>query len=182
MIGETNTDTLMKTLHKSLTIAFLAVSIFILGLSVDFAGAQNTAAGLAASRPPADLLLSRYLKFSRLTSENGLSNVQIRGIAQDNHGFMWFATSGGLNRYDGAGFRIYRHDPDDPSSLSRNLIRALAADQSGLLWIGTWGGGLNQGTGSAASYRSSKRPAWPPPRRSGWGTQLLPSRPISVRQ
>jgi ligand-binding sensor domain-containing protein len=155
MIGETITDTLMNTLHKSLTIAILAVSIFISGLTVDLVSAQNTAEGAGSARRPADALLSRYLGFSRLTSEEGLSNDQVWGVAQDNHSFMWFATSGGLNRYDGAGFRIYRHDPDDPSSLSRNLIRALAADQSGLLWIGTWGGGLNQGTGSAASYRSS---------------------------
>jgi len=33
----------MNTLHKSLTIVFLAVSIFISGLNVDFVGAQNTA-------------------------------------------------------------------------------------------------------------------------------------------
>jgi len=34
---------MMDTLHKSLTIAFLAVSIFISGLNVDFVGAQNAA-------------------------------------------------------------------------------------------------------------------------------------------
>jgi hypothetical protein len=52
MIGETITDTLMNILPKSLTIAFLAVSIFISGINVDFVGAQNTAAGTAASRRP----------------------------------------------------------------------------------------------------------------------------------
>jgi hypothetical protein len=35
----------MNILPKSLTIAFLAVSIFISGINVDFVGAQNTAAG-----------------------------------------------------------------------------------------------------------------------------------------
>jgi hypothetical protein len=124
MIGETNTDTLMKTLQKSLTIAFLAVSILISGLTVDFVGAKNTAAGTAASRPPADLLLSRYLRFDRLSSEDGLSNVQIRGIAQDNHGFMWFTTFDGLNRYDGSSVKVYRHDSNDPYSLSNNLTRS----------------------------------------------------------
>ena len=42
---------MVSTVHKSLTITFLAVSIFISGLSVDFVGAQNTAAGTAVSRP-----------------------------------------------------------------------------------------------------------------------------------
>ena len=43
MIGGTITDTLMNTLHKFLTIAFLAVSIFISGLSADLVSAQSLA-------------------------------------------------------------------------------------------------------------------------------------------
>jgi hypothetical protein len=80
---------MMNTLHKSLAIAFLAVSIFISGLTVDLVGAQNAAAGTAASRRPADLVLSQHLKFGRLTAEDGLSNVQVRGITKDKHGFLW---------------------------------------------------------------------------------------------
>jgi len=60
---------MMNTLHKSLTIVFLAASIFVSGLSVDFVGAQNTAVGPAASRRSADLLLSRYLRFGWLTMQ-----------------------------------------------------------------------------------------------------------------
>ena len=134
----------MNTLHKSLTIAFLAVSIFISGLTVDFAGAQDTAAGTAASRRSGDPLLSRYLRFGRLTTEEGLSSDQAWHVAQDNHGFMWFATANGLSRYDGASVKVYRHDPDDPNSLGHNILRAMIVDQSGDLWLGTWGGGLNQ--------------------------------------
>ena len=51
----------MNNMHKTLTITFLAVSIFISGLSVDFVGAQNAAVGPAALRRPEDLLQSRYL-------------------------------------------------------------------------------------------------------------------------
>ena len=135
---------MMSTLHKSLTIAFLAVAAFISGLTVDFAGAQNTAVGTAASRRSADLLLSQYLKFGRLTAEDGLSSDQTWELAQDKRGFMWFGTANGLSRYDGARVKVYRHDPDDPNSLGHNIVRAMIADQSGDLWVGTWGGGLNQ--------------------------------------
>ncbi len=138
------TGTLMNILHKSLTIAFLAVSIFISGLTVDFVGAQNTAAGTASSRRPVDLTLSPYLKFRRLTTEDGLSNDQTWDLAQDKRGFMWFCTASGLNRYDGSSVKVYRHDPDDPNSLGHNIVRAMIADRSGELWIGTWGGGLKQ--------------------------------------
>jgi ligand-binding sensor domain-containing protein len=132
---------MMNTLHKSLTIAFLAVSIFISGLTVDFVGAQSTIASPAASRHPADLVLSRYLRFSRFTAQDGLSSDQTRNVFQDKRGFMWFGTLDGLNRYDGASVKVYRHDPDDPNSLSQNVARAIIADQSGVLWIGTAGGG-----------------------------------------
>ena len=122
---------MMKTLHKSVTIAFLAVSIFISGSNVEFAGAQNTAADTAVSRRPADLLLSRYIRFSRLTTEDGLSSDQAYHVAQDGYGFMWFATADGLSRYDGASIKVYRRDPDDPNSLGHNAVRAMIADQSG---------------------------------------------------
>lgn len=135
---------MMNTLPKSLTIAFLAISVFISGLTVDFAGAQNTAVSTVASRRSADQVLSRYLKFGRLTSEDGLSNVQITGIAQDNLGFIWFGTAGGLNRYDGSSIKMHRHDPDDSYRLSHNIIRAMIADQSGDLWFGTWGSGCRK--------------------------------------
>jgi ligand-binding sensor domain-containing protein len=135
---------MMNILPKFLAVAILTVCIFISGLTVDFVGAQNKAAGTAASRRPADQLLSPYIKFGRLTAEDGLSNIQIRGITQDKNGFMWFGTANGLNRYDGSSIKVYRNDPDDPHSLSHNVVRALLTDRSGVFWVSTWGGGLNQ--------------------------------------
>jgi len=43
---------MINSLHKFLTISFLAVSIFISGLNVDFVGAQDTAVGPTASQRP----------------------------------------------------------------------------------------------------------------------------------
>ncbi len=57
---------------------------------------------------------------------------------------MWFGTSDGLNRYDGYSFTVYKHDPDDPHSLSHNLVSSLFEDSTGMLWVGTYGGGLNR--------------------------------------
>jgi hypothetical protein len=56
---------MMNTLHKSLTIAILIVTIFISSFNIDLVGAQNTTVGTAASRRPVDLILSPYLKFRR---------------------------------------------------------------------------------------------------------------------
>ena len=82
----------------------------------------------------------RDLKFTHLTSNDGLSENRIYSILQDRRGFMWFATQDGLNRYDGNTFVVYKNNPDDPNTLSANLIQNLIEDGHGNLWIGTWGG------------------------------------------
>jgi signal transduction histidine kinase/ligand-binding sensor domain-containing protein/DNA-binding response OmpR family regulator len=78
-----------------------------------------------------------------LTVEDGLSHSFVLNITQDKYGFMWFGTEDGLNMYDGYSFKEFRHNPDNPNSLSANSILTVYEDQSGLLWIGTRGGGLN---------------------------------------
>lgn len=40
------------------------------------------------------------VRFSHLTSEDGLSNNRVLSILRDNRGFMWFDATDGLNRYD----------------------------------------------------------------------------------
>lgn len=78
------------------------------------------------------------MHFENLNARDGLSNDWVRAggnILQDTVGFLWVGTQNGLNRYDGSNFKIYRHDPDDDSSLSDNNIWTLYLDRSDRLWI-----------------------------------------------
>ncbi len=77
------------------------------------------------------------MQFEHLTLEDGLSSTDLNEIAQDDKGFLWFATSDGLNRYDGYTFTIYRGDPDDPHSLNGSYISSLHQDRDGALWANT---------------------------------------------
>jgi ligand-binding sensor domain-containing protein/signal transduction histidine kinase len=79
----------------------------------------------------------RHLKFSHLTTNDGLSQGYVTAILEDRRGFMWFATRDGLNRYDGNTFVVYKNNPNDPTSLSSNFIQALMEDDHGDLWIAT---------------------------------------------
>jgi len=83
------------------------------------------------------------LKFEHLSLDEGLSQSTVFSSVQDQQGFMWFATEDGLNKYDGYTFTVYRHNPDDPGSISDNWILSLFVDKSGRLWVGTWEGGLD---------------------------------------
>jgi ligand-binding sensor domain-containing protein len=77
------------------------------------------------------------LKFTHLTTNEGLSQGYVVDILQDRRGFMWFATRDGLNRYDGYTFVVYKHDPKDPGSLSSNFLQDLMEDDKGYLWVAT---------------------------------------------
>lgn len=80
------------------------------------------------------------IHFEHLTNNDGLSQTDINTMVQDRKGFMWFGTQNGLNKYDGYGFKVYYHDPDDDRSIQRGWLMALHEDAQGRLWVGAIGG------------------------------------------
>lgn len=86
----------------------------------------------------------QHLRFETISLEQGLSQSTVFCMLQDSQGFMWFGTEDGLNKYDGYTFTIYKHDHEEPNSVSNNWISAMLEDASGTLWIGTIEGGLDR--------------------------------------
>ena len=84
------------------------------------------------------------LKFQHLSIEEGLSQSIVECIIQDSHGYMWFATEDGLNKYDGYSFSVLRNDPDNTNSLSQNHVTCVKESKDGIFWIGAFNGGLNR--------------------------------------
>lgn len=76
------------------------------------------------------------IRFSRLSTAQGLSQTRVLQLIEDDQGFMWFGTQYGLNRYDGYEFRVFTHDPAREDSLSCVYIHSLFEDRSGALWVG----------------------------------------------
>ena len=56
---------------------------------------------------------------------------------QDHHGFMWFGTKDGLNRFDGLSFKVFRNDPENSSSIGSNAITGLCEDEDNTIWAAT---------------------------------------------
>jgi PAS domain S-box-containing protein len=76
------------------------------------------------------------IRFTRLSTAEGLSQTKVAQIVQDDQGFMWFGTQYGLNRYDGYNFKLFVHEPRKPNSLSGVYVNALFKDRDGALWVG----------------------------------------------
>ena len=80
------------------------------------------------------------IKFTHLTSEDGLSINRVSEIIQDKRGFIWIGTSDGLNMYDGYNFKTFLPNALDSNSISSYTINAMCEDESGNIWVGTQNG------------------------------------------
>jgi ligand-binding sensor domain-containing protein len=86
---------------------------------------------------------SQEYRFDHITTDQGLSQATVNCIFRDSKGFVWIGTNDGLNCYDAYSFKVYRHNPGDPHSISGNIITSIAEDSSSNLWIATKNNGLN---------------------------------------
>jgi ligand-binding sensor domain-containing protein/signal transduction histidine kinase/DNA-binding response OmpR family regulator len=77
------------------------------------------------------------LHFRKIGVEDGLSEATVYCILQDSKGFMWFGTKDGLNRYDGADFRLFRKEGLDDGSPGNNFIHSMVEGPGGVLYVGT---------------------------------------------
>jgi len=95
------------TIIRWLNIGCLMVS---LALSVHPAAAEPRplAAGAPIRLP---LIEGKDIRFTHLSTEQGLSQSRVDHMLQDRRGFIWIGTYNGLNRYDGYRFETYKPDP-----------------------------------------------------------------------
>jgi ligand-binding sensor domain-containing protein/two-component sensor histidine kinase len=91
--------------------------------------------------------------FKQLTESDGLSQSTVFAIMQDTHGYLWFGTIEGLNRYDGYNFRIYVNSPDDSTSISDDLISTIFEDSENNIWVGTRNGYFNKFDRETESFK-----------------------------
>jgi signal transduction histidine kinase/CheY-like chemotaxis protein/streptogramin lyase len=108
-------------------------------------------ASAPASVPAPRLATSPF--FHNFGAADGLPSSTVWKLAQDRSGYLWIGTADGLARYDGVGFRTYRHDAADPASLSGNDVTALFVDRDNRVWCGGEDAGLNLLDARRAGFR-----------------------------
>jgi signal transduction histidine kinase/ligand-binding sensor domain-containing protein/FixJ family two-component response regulator len=72
--------------------------------------------------------------------EQGLPHESVESILQTRDGYLWIGTQGGLARFDGVRFTLFR--AGEAPGLANDAIAPMLEDPDGTLWIGTDGGGL----------------------------------------
>lgn len=93
------------------------------------------------------------MKFHHFTTQDGLAFNSVRCLFQDSKGFIWVGTDGGgLNRFDGYHFTVFKYDEDNPHSISNNQIYSIKEDQQGYLWVATHNG-LNRFDANAGQFK-----------------------------
>jgi signal transduction histidine kinase/ligand-binding sensor domain-containing protein/CheY-like chemotaxis protein len=85
---------------------------------------------------------ARPLFLEHLTTAEGLPQGTVYSSLQDSAGFMWFATEGGLVRYDGHDVHRYAFDPARRSGLPGNFVFDIVEDRNANLWLAIKGAGL----------------------------------------
>jgi signal transduction histidine kinase/DNA-binding response OmpR family regulator len=88
-----------------------------------------------------------------------LSNDIIIRLYIDRQNRLWIGTYfGGLDCYDGKTFKHYRHNKQDPGSLTDDRVYTIIEDAAGELWVGTFSGGFNVFNPKTNSFKHPKYP------------------------
>jgi signal transduction histidine kinase/CheY-like chemotaxis protein/streptogramin lyase len=125
---------------------FSAVLLSVaLGLTVPVPSAR-------APLPAAHSGLLPTPQFRRYATADGLPSSSVYAVVQDRDGAIWFGTKGGIARYDGVDFKVFRHAADDPGSLHDNGINNLLFDHHGRLWATGLEAGLNRYNADTGSF------------------------------
>ena len=80
-------------------------------------------------------LKSQEYKFKTLGVEDGLSQITVSDICQDEKSRMWIATLDGLNCYDGNRIRVFNHFHNDSISYGNLYVTQMIADGEGTLFL-----------------------------------------------
>ncbi|MCP1996385.1 helix-turn-helix domain-containing protein [Flavobacterium sp. HSC-61S13] len=75
------------------------------------------------------------IHFNNVTTKDGLSNNSVNTMFNHKDGSLWIGTWDGLNLYDGKKITVYKHNPQNASSIAGNNIYKITSDYREELWI-----------------------------------------------
>lgn len=101
--------------------------------------------------------LLRYRPQAGATDRYAQVSGRTLAILPANTGELWIGLrNGGLSRLEptSGAVEVYRHDPDEPSSISGDDVASIYEDAAGSVWIGSWNGGVDRFDPHAQALRT----------------------------
>lgn len=77
--------------------------------------------------------IAQQFNFVHYGQDEGLRNLDVFGLVEDDSGLLWIATENGLFRYDGAQFQPFGFR----EGIEESLVLGLHKDASGRIWVAT---------------------------------------------
>jgi diguanylate cyclase (GGDEF)-like protein len=130
-------------LRAGMAFVILMVAALVIPVAPVYAGEPSSADHQSQSQDQLGQVLTS-LRFRHIDVSTGLPDNHVETILQDHAGFIWIGTWGGLVRYDGYHFLVFKNNPDDPNSLSNDNISQLLETSDGKIWVATRSGMLNR--------------------------------------
>jgi ligand-binding sensor domain-containing protein len=78
---------------------------------------------------------AREYSFKHFSVSSGLASNTVNAITQDAEGYIWIATTNGLQRYDGNNFISFKAQGGSPSAIPSSQIMGLYKDGEHNLWV-----------------------------------------------
>lgn len=95
-----------------------------------------------AAHVGAETILAEGYALRIWQTEDGLPQNTVTCGVQTQDGYLWFATYGGLARFNGDRFSVF--EPANTPAMQDRRVAQLFEDQSGTLWIGHEAGGITR--------------------------------------
>ena len=127
----------MGTRHESGVQNLMQRLYLYLWLGLGLALACCVTAAAAPASPSSSVLLYSDYHQRLWTTRDGMPQISAISIVQDQAGFIWVATEGGLASFDGYHFRI--HDGQTSPLFLNPLLRTLFYSSDNTLWVGSSG-------------------------------------------
>ncbi len=121
--------------------SFVLNAVLAASTLAPLAGAA-TGSAAASPMPGGGMSIPATPQFRRYGVADGVPSGSIYSVVQDKHGLMWFGSDGGLVRFDGVEFKVFRHVPGDPLSMPINQAYSLFVDRDNRIWAGGVSAGL----------------------------------------
>jgi hypothetical protein len=79
-------------------------------------------------------------RFTNYGVDQGLPQSSIYDISQDRNGFIWIGTAGGVCRFDGYQFKVYKTSEQDKNAIPAYKEFRFYHDNNGRMWITSFNG------------------------------------------